>query len=223
MTVIFYIIAAIITAFWIIISRVATASVKEMANPDPLFEAAGDEFDDNNPEITQKLEQTKTWAQYHGFNKTMVVNFTSKVSHNTIKCLAWHHPDKELVFVMYIADQNAHFDFVTKYDDGQGLTTSSSLDGGTLPLPPGDFSQSFPGLTLNEIWELHTEGENYLEKRFELKRQEFAADILSEIKHSIRKQYEHVTSLWAWQIRGPYWYFVRRKLIANKKVAARFS
>ncbi|MCA8989747.1 MAG: hypothetical protein KDA78_19015 [Planctomycetaceae bacterium] len=67
------------------------------------------------------------------------------------------------MIVFFVADQRV-LDFYSSFPGNVSLTTSSTIDGPTLPYPVGGLSQSFPGSDPNEIYNQHLSGIEFIEK-----------------------------------------------------------
>ncbi len=195
-----------------------------MRDPDEMFIEPQEDIDySTDPMLKKHFNQTNTWAKYHGFQYTKHINVSSKANGKIINCTFWTNETNTLALGMYYVDETVHFDFASKFENERSLTTSSSKDGAILPTPPGNFAQFFPELTLNETWQYHTEAEKFIEKKFKCSPISFQENIIEEVKEATKKQQRFIASLFLWQLRGPYWFFVRRNIIANKKIAERFA
>ncbi|WP_028580251.1 hypothetical protein [Desulfogranum japonicum] len=224
MKIVLFVIGGLTIAFFALICKAAIASVKEMLDPDSMFVEPSENIDSTTDTMFKKcFDETNIWAQYHRFEFFEYIDFVSKTSGKTINCVFWFNQDKTLAFAMFYVEGKTHFDFVTKFENEWGLTTSSSKDGGMLPTLPTNFAQYFPGLTLNETWKHHSEAETYIEKKYGYTKIPFDRNIISEVKKAIFKQANYVTSLFLWQFRAPYWFFIRRNLVSNKKISEKLT
>ncbi len=217
MTALLIIIGSLFLVVSLLICRVVITSLKEMQDPDSLFVEPSEEIENSTDTRLKKFfNETDIWTKHNGFKFARYIDFSSKASGKTINCVFWINGDKTRTLCMYYVDGKTHFDFVTKFENDRGLTTSSSKDSAVLPTPPGNFSQFFTRLTLNEIWQHHQKAEKFIEKNFEYVKAPFTEGIIEEVKDSIIKQEKFITRLFLWQLRGPYWFFVRRNIVANK-------
>ncbi len=204
---------------FLLICKAVMASVHEMQNPDLMFFEPSDDIESVSDDGLKKcFNKTNAWANFHGFQFIKHVDFFSKVGGKTIKCMFWKSGDEKNILGVYYTEGKVHYDLVTKFEKDRGLTTSSTKDGGMLPTLPENYTQYFPGQTLNEIWKHHTEAERFIEQKLGCSKEAFGEDIISEVKKAIRKQVEFVKSIFLWQIRGPYWFLIRKNIVANKKV-----
>lgn len=218
------IVGGLFAVIFIVICKAVIAGIKEMQAPDTMFVEPPEKIDDtSDTRLKHFFDETNTWAKYHGFKFTSFRDFLSKASSKIINIVFWLNEDKTCILAMYYVEGKIHYDFVSKFENNRGLTTSSTKDGAMLPTLPEDFAQYFPGLTLNETWEHHLEAEQFIEKKLEYSKVPFNEDIISEVKESIRKQAEFIKSLFLWQLRGPYWFFVRKNIVSNKKITEKLA
>lgn len=74
----------------------------------------------------------------------------------------WRDPTEATFLCLYFVGGRQAFDFVTLYENQRSLTTASTADAHTLPVPPGSFVQSVPGASLEEQHQRHEEAQRVL-------------------------------------------------------------
>ncbi len=224
MMILLYIVATILILICVLVGHALVASVNEMSNPETMFGPFTDVEDDKL--LDDAKNKTHSWATYHGFDEDIAADFTSQLSKKTIKVSTWRNSEKCLIVCLYVSEKGVHYDLVSEFTGKRGLTTSSSAYGAVLPSVPKNFLQYFPGMTLNELWQRHTEAEEYIKNKYSIVLERFGDDTLSEFKDAIVEQMKYIKSLFLWQLRGPYWYFfwyfLRKKFMLNRKVSERY-
>jgi hypothetical protein len=211
-------------AFWGMVSFSAARSIQEMAHPEVLFEVRNEPIENDDDEAFKAVfRKTHAWAIDHAFQQDSYLHLNSKVSNSTLRCVFWRQVNQKRILGLYFADGVEYYDLVTAFLREKSLTTSNSLDAGLLPKPPGQCSQQFPGCSLDQLLELHGEAETFLMQKFNWSKRDFKAMLLTELIESMRKQTAYVMQPFGWPLKGPYWYFFRRKQVANKRVSEQFG
>ena len=109
-------------------------------------------------------------------------------------------------------------EITTVFNDGVGLDTSDKKDAHFYPKSFGKYVQSFDGDGIERQWARHIEAENYLMDTggCELIEQDFLFE--AAFNEEVDNQVAHIKSLPMWYLKGAYWYYIRRRLWANKTV-----
>ncbi|MEX2286507.1 MAG: hypothetical protein WD648_05405 [Planctomycetaceae bacterium] len=142
---------------------------------------------------------------------------------NTLFVAAWRHQQLPSYFCIYCHGATKHFDFVTIYSDDEGLTTASTKDAHTLPHRPGSYVESLPGAQPEELWAQHRRSMKFIERNFGLVPGPRNISFEEEIVTAIRGQMAHVRSLFAWPVRGIFWYLVGRTLKQGRTIEQQYG
>jgi hypothetical protein len=126
------------------------------------------------------------------------------------------HPERYLMVMM--ARGRYVCDLTTDFSDTESLTTVASADLFVHPRLPGAHAQGFPKATLQQLWLRHLESELYLldQKKVTLGRRE--PDLLTHLEQTLRRQGEHIKATPLYWLKAPYWFYVKRHVMANKTV-----
>jgi hypothetical protein len=121
--------------------------------------------------------------------------------------------------LMQAAGKLAH-DFVTEFSELESLTTGMSRANFLFPRPWGSFLQSFPGKSLRELWQQHTQGETFLIESGAVLPNGASQSIEATLAKAMPRQMAHVRSFPLWPVRALYWYFIKRFLSQNIPISA---
>ncbi|MEM9753740.1 MAG: hypothetical protein AAF916_10190 [Planctomycetota bacterium] len=69
----------------------------------------------------------------------------------------FRHAGGQTCLAVYFAGDKPVIDFVTAFPNHVGVTTSSTIDGVTVPNSSGALNESFPHATIDELWAAHRE------------------------------------------------------------------
>ncbi len=177
------------------------------------------------------FSETDLWAEENGFHYVGLFRI------QVVLLAVWENPEKSTFLAQYLNFEGPFFEIETAFDKNISLTTGNVRDGMLMPFPRGNYTQSFPKKSLEELWERHLEAERYLtetggahltpycselpwgnvhpEDPFE-KPGPSAVEI--SLTSGVRTQAKHVRSLLLWPLRWPYWYFVRRFTWVHKTI-----
>lgn len=184
-----------ITAMVLLFSRMSSKRVVEDKKPDSAF-----------------LARYNTWAASHGF---VLMGAYRALG---VPTTAWFSRAEATRLVVYRMKGAAQIDLITELAGQNDVTTTSTKDSQLFPKRPGVWVQSFSGRDLDELWTLHGEAVAYVRDRLRLGLGQLPESFPEAIAGSTRKQMEYVRSLPYWPLRWPYWYFIRRRQVANKTV-----
>ena len=159
------------------------------------------------------------WCMQHGFTVEKYFEFYGVLNGPPILCASWQNDREKTRTLLYVAAGKTLTDFVTLYNDATSLTTGSTKDVFTLPLPPTYYLQAFTGLDTNALYQKHLAARSLIESATGMKPVLRKDQVLVEVASALRRQMEYIKSIPAWYLRGVYWYFVRRYLKVNKPVA----
>ena len=139
-----------------------------------------------------------------------------------VKIALCRHRENHAAGAVYFVAGNAITDFVTAFPNNVGVTTSSTIDGPTAPLPPGSVMQCLPSLSLEDRWHAHLESVQLL--RDHLTATEVSmGSVAEEMDHYVRRQVRHMfTRPWL-VLTLPYRYFVTRFRYRNVTVATQLE
>src|SRR3982751_5562169 len=99
---------------------------------------------------------------------------------------------------------------MTSFSDDISLTTTRTRSAFMFPRPFGSFIQSFPGNSIEQLWDAHSRGESFVTSQLSIPITERRLSCLDELNRDIVRQLKHVTSLPLWPIRGIYWFLLKR-------------
>jgi hypothetical protein len=162
-------------------------------------------------------EATDQWAGENDFR--FIGNYAMKIGSTAARISTWQRTDRPTFLCQYVISAknaaNTACDLVTLFASDVGLTTCSSGNGQLYPRPAGSYSQSFSNIPLDEQWFRHVEMENFLMDAGGAQLVQLDGSFEDEFVSAIKKQVGYVRSLCLWPLRGPYWFFVRRRLWHN--------
>ncbi len=135
-----------------------------------------------------------------------------------VKIVAWTNAHESTYLCVYLfGDARMEMDFVTVCND-KSLTTGTTKDGQLLPSRPGSWRQTFSVSNASELWTRHQEAKAYLLGVEDFRPSQGVPDLQDEFARAMRQESTYIRSLPLWQLRTPYWYFVRRSSRHGKSV-----
>ena len=165
-------------------------------------------------DVMKNIQEHYPWTSVNGFEW-----INSYQSVGTSVVAAWKKKDEPTFLCVYcLSNGKISRDFVTEFKDG-GLSTGDSPDGGLFPHRKGDYSQVFPNSTIEEQWNWHLHAMEYLTKNLRIEIASGELDFEKSFAKGLKEPVEYVMSLPLWQLRIPYWFFVRRKRVRGKTVS----
>jgi hypothetical protein len=109
-------------------------------------------------------------------------------------------------------------EFVTDFSDDASLTTTKTRSAFVFPRVFGGFMQSFPRASIDELWDAHQRGEQYLVSEVSIPVRACRLPYLERLKQGIVQQTAYIRSLSLWPLRGIYWYLVKRFPMHNRPI-----
>jgi hypothetical protein len=110
------------------------------------------------------------------------------------------------------------FEFVAVFSDNVSLTTSRSRSAFMFPRSAGEFLQSFPNTSINQLWENHVQGTEFLIANSFAPVKECRLPFPERFRRGTVKQLSYVRSLSFWPLRGVYWFLIKRFLMQNRPI-----
>lgn len=147
--------------------------------------------------------KAKAWAEANKFR------FLGFYQIGETLVTAWQHAVRPTLFCQYQTKGRTACDFVTAFAGGMWLTTTNAPDGQQLPRPSGKYSQTYPHLHMDDLYQRHTDMEVYLNEqgaRFG----QIAQSLEDIMNQGMLEQVGYVQSLSLWPMRAIWWYFVRQ-------------
>ena len=125
-------------------------------------------------------------------------------------------------FIFHFHQQKITYEVESRFEEDSHLETSTSGNSGMFPARPKVFKQSFPGLTPEQAWARHLEGEAYLMQKFGLTWRPLNQPYEQVLLNSLRMTMMYVRSIPFYPFRALYWFFVTRFAVRNKSVQQQF-
>ncbi len=101
-------------------------------------------------------------------------------------------------------------EFVTEFSDTNSLTTTNARSAFLFPRRFGSFLQSFPRSSIEQLWQTHLKGEEYILAHLAIQLQECRLSVLERFQRGVRLELSYVKSVPWWPVRGIYWYLRTR-------------
>lgn len=172
----------------------------------------------DNPPFMEWYRRTDVWATNHGFQRSYLFD-VENMKPPPINCALWTNAKtKEVIALYYHNEPGHHYDVVTMYSNQQVLTTGSSKDGAMLPTPPNKHTQIFPNHGLEELYRQHQKARQVMERQRRLVPLVPPQNIMQVVVDDMQRQIDYVRSIPLWQLRGPFWYFIRKQTHSNKPI-----
>lgn len=199
-----------------IVNKSLVQSVNQLLEPEKVLEKIG-AIDDP---IFQTAESVlNEWTELKRFEHVGYFLCHTLANGDAIRCGAWWSEKRRSYLMLYVAAKNMHYEFVSLYPDDGGLITSSGKDSLVLPFPLGNYVQVFTACNIDKLLAEHKKGQKTLKTRHNLTPQNAAPDGLYEtMLKALGEQARYVQTLPFWRFRGAYWFFVKKHLLANKRV-----
>ncbi|MBN2713515.1 MAG: hypothetical protein JXR97_13930 [Planctomycetes bacterium] len=151
-------------------------------------------------------------------------DFFGAFSYDVAKMILWKHRELDKTFAVIKAGK-IHVGYETYFDDGTYLNTSASGDTTFFPPMEGQYKESFPGASSEELFEKHEESIKFLRqtKGCNIRKMKEGEDFLERMIKDEKAQLEHVCSIPLFQFRGIYWFFVTRVVRRNVSIKEQFE
>lgn len=217
MTLLPFLVFAILAGAWYLSTKIMHAALDTLQNP--MNRIRPRSLPPSEPLLKAPLAQTLGWAEGHGFAEDIMFDFQIAAGDQSLFCQTWKKVAERTYLVFYFGLGRNYVELVTIYDDNTGVTTTNAPDAHTLPAAPGAFIQSFPGMDLPKLQELHQQGCRTLERRTGLEPQDRPEGTLDLIVTSLTRQARYITSIPGWRWKGIWWMTVRKQRMLGKDVA----
>ncbi|MDR3459887.1 MAG: hypothetical protein P4N60_20860 [Verrucomicrobiae bacterium] len=125
-------------------------------------------------------------------------------------------------FAFHFHQQKITYEISSNFREDSYLETSTSGNAGMFPARPNVYKQSFPGLTPEQAWERHLEGEAYLMQKFGLSLEPLNQPYEQKLLGALRMTMMYVRSIPFYPFRALYWFFVTRFAMRNKSIQQQF-
>jgi len=161
------------------------------------------------------------WTQRNGF--TFVGYYCAKIGFQGIFPAVWRRTDKPTFLchcVYWQSNRGARCvpEFVTGFAQDISLVTANSRDAQMLPQKEGSYKQTFSDECLDDLWDRHIVGEDYLIDQGGAQLVQIEGSFEDHFLKGVREERRYVRSIPLWFLRGPYWYFVRRNKWHGKSI-----
>ena len=207
---------AVLAGLWYLSTKIMKATVDALASPRermvPRTHVPSEQ------ELRQPLRQASDWALENGYEEDVMFDFRIADRDQSLFCRTWKSAAEKTYLVFYFGLGRHFLELVTIYDDKTGVTTTNAPDAHTLPTVPGAFVQSFPGLSLERLLEMHHRGRATLERRTGLAPQDRPEDTLDLIAAALERQARYVMAIPGWQWKGIWWITVRKRRMIGRDV-----
>lgn len=211
-----FVLAAVLAGIWILSTRIMRSTLGALSSPAQRIIPRAHVPSD--PELRPLLRQTENWARTHGFAEDVMFDFQIAGQDQTLFCRTWRSVELRTYLVFHFGLGRHYLELVTIYNDTTGVTTTNAADAHTLPAVPGAFIQSFPGLDLDELADLHRQGCATLERRTGLEPQDRPEGTVDLIARTLKRQADYVMSIPGWTWKGIWWVTVRKRRMLGKDV-----
>lgn len=167
----------------------------------------------------QLLDEPRRWAEAHGFHWEGGFRLRQEGSTTPPVCVAiWVDADRTRWFLANLTVEGRQLELITDFSDGCELDTATSCYAHFFPQPPRVFVQSFEGLTADEVWSRHREGEEYLAAECGVVRQPRTGGAEQRLREAVRTRLDYARSHRFYGVRALYWYFVKMRCLHNKPI-----
>src|SRR5262245_50076789 len=165
-------------------------------------------------------KQKETILGYKDWLGSVRLEFRTSFQFGAIQVAVFQQEDQPRFF-SFMFHQRTTFSAESYLDDLTILDTSNSGDLGLFPRP-GAYAQSFPGISAEEVWQRHLEGERHLTKKFGFNWVPIKRPYEDLMVAAIRVRMRHNREQSFWPVRVLYRYFVTRHRMANRTIVQQF-
>lgn len=156
--------------------------------------------------------RTKAWAEANKFR------FLGHYEMGTTRIVAWQHTSRPTLLCQYLTTAGTRYDFISTFADDIWLTTSNTRDGQLFPKPAGKYSQTYPDMNLDELWQRHADMEVYLVQQGGAHPGQIHLPLDQTMNQAMLQQLGHVQSLSLWPLRAVWWYFAAQRQRAGLSI-----
>jgi len=162
------------------------------------------------------------WAQQHGFEWVGAFRFSTGASASSV-VYVWRHREQRTYLCDYEVNGAHTEDFVSIYDQNQGLTTGSRTSMFALAYPPGMYVQCFPVAATMVRWDHHLQAEAWLMEHRSVEISTVVLPADQEIQAALRRQFAHLKTMPCWPLRTPWWLLTGHLRKSGKSVVTQLG
>ncbi len=115
------------------------------------------------------------------------------------------------------------FEFVTLLSNDISLTTTVSSSAFLFPRFPGSFIQSKKTDSVQDLWQYHLEGENFLLNEYGIEPSIITSDMEYRLNEEIQTQGRYIRRIQFFWLKAPYWLYVHRFRMLGISIQKQFS
>ncbi|HUS34907.1 MAG TPA: hypothetical protein VM680_06105 [Verrucomicrobiae bacterium] len=159
-----------------------------------------------------RIQQHQSWLA------SVNLQFLTAFRFGSIKALVYKQYNAPRYFTFHFHEARCTFGVQSYFQDGKAVETATSGDTGMHPLP-GLYKQSFPGLSPEEAWRRHLEGEAHFINIHGFVHTPLTTEFKQALCDEIRATMRYTRSQPFWPFRQYYRFFVTRHRLRNRSVA----
>jgi hypothetical protein len=156
--------------------------------------------------------------QYQSWLASVNLQILTAFRFGSIKALVYKQQNAPRYFTFHFHEARCTFGIQSYFQDGKAVETATSGDTGMHPLP-GLYKQSFPGLSPQEAWRRHLEGEAHFINTHGFVHTPLTAEFKQVLCDEIRATMRYTRSQPFWILRQYYRFFITRHRLRNRSVA----
>jgi len=186
--------------------------VRKMSEPEKMLKAIEGGLSANRERF---IESQKAWLDSNELQRLTSFQF------GAIQSVVFQQKGTQRFFIFHF-HQNNTFEIESRFSEDSHLETSNSGSSGMFPARSKVYKQSYPGVTPEELWQRHLEGEAYLMQKFSIAWRPLNQPYEQVLTNSLRMTMNYVRSIPFYPFRALYWFFVTRYAVRNKSVQQQF-
>ena len=190
-------------------------SVNKLADPSNLLTKLSDEVDFNKIVIP---ESDKDWIQSLGWESIGYYQFQENMYFNV-----WRSNETHSYMLVTQAPTCTYYEFVSEFEQDVFLTTSTSKDAGLFPQWEKHYKENLSILGMNDLCKQHLDSSAFVKLLNNVQPVKTTLQFEDYILDSVSGEMKFIQSLFLWQIRMPYWYFIKRSMKWNKTIKEQHS
>jgi len=109
-------------------------------------------------------------------------------------------------------------EFITEFSDDYSLTTTMTKAAFVFPRAYGSFMQSFPKASIQQLWDQHQRGEQFITSDLSVAVKPCRFSFADAFPAGLLRQMACIRSVPLWPIRGIYWFALKRFLMQNRPI-----
>ncbi|HSY19974.1 MAG TPA: hypothetical protein VK815_16640 [Candidatus Acidoferrales bacterium] len=187
--------------------------VRKMSEPEKMLKPIEGGLSANRERF---VESQKTWLDSNELQRLTSFQF------GAIQSVVFQQKGAQRFFIFHFHQKNT-FEIESRFSEDSHLETSNSGSSGMFPARPKVYKQSFPGMTPEQLWQRHLEGEAYAMGKFSIAWHPLNQPYEQILINSLRMTMNYVRSIPFYPFRALYWYFVTRNLVNNRTIQQQFS